>query len=177
MPARHWWVRNLGAGKPDRAEQAIWIATRFNAIFLGVVGLAFVLGAGPLVRLFTDDPPVLERGHPRFVDSQPGVPVVCSRRRPHWSSCSAGHSWRRCRPRFLAAAVTSVVLERIFVPAAAPLASDLDQVLLTIGLAFISVSVAAYFFGTIQQPIETPAALRGSVDFLAPLVSANTGCS
>lgn len=54
--------QNLGAGKPDRAEQAIWIATRFNVIFLGIVGLAFVLGAGPLVRLFTDDPPVLEHG-------------------------------------------------------------------------------------------------------------------
>src|SRR4029079_12424388 len=44
--------------------------------------------------------------------------------------------------------------------------SDLDQVLLTIGLAFISVSVAAYIFGTIQQPVETPALLRGAVDFL-----------
>lgn len=54
--------QNLGAGKPERAEQAIWIATRFNAIFLGVVGLGFVLFAGPLVRLFTDDPPVLEHG-------------------------------------------------------------------------------------------------------------------
>ncbi|GFE78884.1 MATE family efflux transporter [Steroidobacter agaridevorans] len=54
--------QNLGAGKPDRAEQAIWIATRFNVIFLGVVGLLFVLGSGPLVRLFTDDPPVLEHG-------------------------------------------------------------------------------------------------------------------
>ncbi|WP_116807113.1 MATE family efflux transporter [Steroidobacter cummioxidans] len=54
--------QNLGAGKAERAEQAIWIATRFNVIFLGIVGLAFVLGSGPLVRLFTDDPPVLEHG-------------------------------------------------------------------------------------------------------------------
>jgi Na+-driven multidrug efflux pump len=54
--------QNLGAGKPERAEQAVWIATRFNVIFLGVVGLLFVLGSGPLVRLFTDDPPVLEQG-------------------------------------------------------------------------------------------------------------------
>jgi putative MATE family efflux protein len=54
--------QNLGAGKPQRAEQAIWIATRFNVIFLGIVGVAFVLGSGPLVRLFTDDPPVLEQG-------------------------------------------------------------------------------------------------------------------
>lgn len=54
--------QNLGAGKPERAEQAIWIATRFNMMFLGVVGLVFVLGSGPLVRLFTDDPAVLEHG-------------------------------------------------------------------------------------------------------------------
>jgi len=37
-------------------------------------------------------------------------------------------------------------------------------VLLTIGLAFISVAVAAYIFGTTQQPVETPALLRGTVD-------------
>ena len=45
-------------------------------------------------------------------------------------------------------------------------ASDLDQVLLTIGLAFISVAVAAYLFGTVQQPIQTPALLRGGVSVL-----------
>lgn len=54
--------QNLGAGKPERAEQAIRIASRFNVIFLGVVGLAFVLFAGPIVRLFSSDPPVLEHG-------------------------------------------------------------------------------------------------------------------
>src|SRR5262249_19147630 len=42
----------------------------------------------------------------------------------------------------------------------------LDQVLLTIGLAFISVAIAAYIFGTTQQPVETPAVLRGAVDLL-----------
>lgn len=54
--------QNLGAGKPERAEQAVWIATRFNMLFLGVVGLIFVVFAGPLVRLFTNDPAVLEHG-------------------------------------------------------------------------------------------------------------------
>ncbi len=66
---------------------------------------------------------------------------------------------------FAAAAVTSVVLERLLYRRLYR-ASDLDQVLLTIGLAFISVSVAAYIFGTVQQPISTPEALRGSVQFL-----------
>ena len=45
-------------------------------------------------------------------------------------------------------------------------ASDLDQVLLTIGLAFVSVAVAAYVYGTIQQPVQMPAYLRGSVTIL-----------
>ncbi len=40
-------------------------------------------------------------------------------------------------------------------------ASDLDQVLLTIGLVFISVAAAAFFYGTQQQPVRLPDYLRG----------------
>src|ERR1043166_4497961 len=66
---------------------------------------------------------------------------------------------------FLAAALLSVLFERVLYRRLYR-ASDLDQVLLTIGLAFISVSVAAYIFGTANQPIETPELLRGSIDLL-----------
>src|ERR1044071_5460152 len=66
---------------------------------------------------------------------------------------------------FIAAAVVSVALERTLYRRLYR-SSDLDQVLLPIGLAFISVAVAAYIFGTLQQPIETPEALRGAVDVL-----------
>jgi branched-chain amino acid transport system permease protein len=66
---------------------------------------------------------------------------------------------------FIAAALVSVVLERVLYRYLYR-ASDLDQVLLTIGLAFISVAVAAYIFGTTQQPVETPALLRGGIDVL-----------
>jgi putative MATE family efflux protein len=54
--------QNLGANKPERAAEAIRIATRFNVIFLGVVGVLFVVLSGPLVQLFTTDPPVLQYG-------------------------------------------------------------------------------------------------------------------
>lgn len=66
---------------------------------------------------------------------------------------------------FVAAALASVVLERIFYRRLYR-ASDLDQVLLTIGFAFISVAVAAYVFGTLQQPIQAPEFLRGSSQVL-----------
>ena len=48
----------LGAKKPDRAERAVWMAARYNLVFLGVVGLLFVLFARPIVSLFTSDPAV-----------------------------------------------------------------------------------------------------------------------
>jgi branched-chain amino acid transport system permease protein len=66
---------------------------------------------------------------------------------------------------FIVTALISVVFERVFYRRLYR-ASDLDQVLLTIGLAFVSVAVAAYFFGTLQQPIPTPAFLRGSQQVL-----------
>jgi branched-chain amino acid transport system permease protein len=72
---------------------------------------------------------------------------------------------------FLVAAATSVVIERILFRRLYR-ASDLDQVLLTIGLAFISVAIAAYYFGTIQQPIDMPAYMRGSFKILGLNIAA-----
>ena len=66
---------------------------------------------------------------------------------------------------FFIAALASIVVERTLYRRLYR-ASDLDQVLLTIGLAFISVAVAAWFFTTQQQPIDMPAYLRGSYQFL-----------
>ncbi|HKG91911.1 MAG TPA: MATE family efflux transporter [Gemmatimonadaceae bacterium] len=48
----------LGARDPERAERAVWMAGKYNAVVLGVVGIAFVLLARPIVRLFTADPAV-----------------------------------------------------------------------------------------------------------------------
>jgi branched-chain amino acid transport system permease protein len=66
---------------------------------------------------------------------------------------------------FLAAALVSVVLERVLFRRLYR-ASDLDQCLLTIGIVFISVAVAAYIFGTIQQPVKLPSYLHGSVSVM-----------
>ena len=66
---------------------------------------------------------------------------------------------------FLAAAAASVALERTLYRRLYR-ASDLDQCLFTIGIVFISVAAAAYLYGTVQQPINTPSWLRGSLQFL-----------
>ncbi len=54
--------QNLGAGKPDRAEQAVWKAGFYNMIFLGVLGLLFVLFAEAIIGAFTQDPAVMPYG-------------------------------------------------------------------------------------------------------------------
>lgn len=48
----------LGAGKPERAERAVWQAGFYNMCFLGIIGLVFVLFAKPIVGIFTSDPNV-----------------------------------------------------------------------------------------------------------------------
>ena len=48
--------QNLGAARPDRAERAVWTAAVYNMIFLGGVGLVFLVAAGPISSLFTTDP-------------------------------------------------------------------------------------------------------------------------
>jgi hypothetical protein len=49
----------LGAGKPDRAEQAVWTAGFYNAVVLGSVGAVFVLFAPRIVGIYTADPKIV----------------------------------------------------------------------------------------------------------------------
>ena len=51
--------QNLGARRPDRAEQAVWRTGLYNMIFLGSIGIFFVIFATPVVKLFVDDPAVI----------------------------------------------------------------------------------------------------------------------
>ena len=50
--------QNLGAGRPDRAEQAVWTASLYNMLFLGAVGVVFLAAAPFITGLFTTDPQV-----------------------------------------------------------------------------------------------------------------------
>ena len=54
--------QNLGAGKPERAEQAVWKAGFYNLIFLGVIGATFVIFAELLIGAFIKDPQVVPYG-------------------------------------------------------------------------------------------------------------------
>jgi putative MATE family efflux protein len=54
--------QNLGAGQPERAETSVWRAALYNMLFLVGLAVLFIVFAGPVIRLFTDDPEVVAFG-------------------------------------------------------------------------------------------------------------------
>jgi len=44
--------QGLGAGDPDRAERAVWMAAKMNLVFLGSIGVLFIIFAPAIVGLF-----------------------------------------------------------------------------------------------------------------------------
>jgi len=64
---------------------------------------------------------------------------------------------------FVAMAIAGAILERTLYRRLYG-ASALDQVLFSIGLTFMSIAGATYFFGSSQQPVRLPGFLRGQVN-------------
>ena len=54
--------QNLGAGKPERAERSVWLVGLYNMAFLLGVMAVFLVGAEPLIALFSSDPAVQRLG-------------------------------------------------------------------------------------------------------------------
>jgi putative MATE family efflux protein len=54
--------QSLGAGKPERAERAVWRSGYYNMLFLTGLGLVFFAFARPLVGLFSDSAEVIAVG-------------------------------------------------------------------------------------------------------------------
>jgi putative MATE family efflux protein len=49
----------LGAQKPERAEEAVWVACRYNLWFLSAIGAVFVVFAPAIVSIFTTEPAIV----------------------------------------------------------------------------------------------------------------------
>jgi putative MATE family efflux protein len=92
--------QNLGAQKPERAEAAVWIATRFNMIFLGAVGLVFVIFSKPLLRLFTTDAEVLAFGSQSLWIVSLAFPIYAASMCFEGAFNGAGDTWTPTRLNF-----------------------------------------------------------------------------
>ncbi|TDY11992.1 MATE family efflux transporter [Meridianimaribacter flavus] len=54
--------QNLGAQKPDRAEQSVWKTGRYTAYFMGLVSLIYLVFATHIIELFNTQPDVVKYG-------------------------------------------------------------------------------------------------------------------
>ena len=115
-------------------------------LFIIAIGLAVTLGLMNFVNL----------AHGAFAMLGGYVSVVAMNR--------AGVPFLLALPlAFVAAALVGVVLERTLYQRLYR-ASHLDQVLFSIGLVYVAIAVATYFFGPSQQPVRLPEFLRGQVE-------------
>jgi putative MATE family efflux protein len=54
--------QNLGAKSPQRAEQSVYMTTKYSTIFMGLVMFVFLFLAGPIMRIYTRDEEVIRYG-------------------------------------------------------------------------------------------------------------------
>ncbi len=54
--------QNLGAQKPDRAEQSVWKTGKYSAIFMALVSVVYLLFAPQIITLFTPEAEVVKNG-------------------------------------------------------------------------------------------------------------------
>ncbi|GGG43559.1 MATE family efflux transporter [Croceivirga lutea] len=54
--------QNLGAKQPSRAEKSVWLTGKYNAFFMGLVSIIYLLLAKQIVSMFNDTPAVVNNG-------------------------------------------------------------------------------------------------------------------
>lgn len=54
--------QNLGAKKPERAEQSVWLTSKYCSIFMGTVSVLYLLFAPQIIEIFNDTPDVVKYG-------------------------------------------------------------------------------------------------------------------
>lgn len=54
--------QNLGAQQPERAEKSVWKTGKYNAYFMGVVSIVYLIFAKTIVSWFNDNSVVIENG-------------------------------------------------------------------------------------------------------------------
>jgi putative MATE family efflux protein len=54
--------QNLGAGRPERAEKAVWTTGKVNVVLLGIISIALVIWPDVFIRFFTSQENVVTAG-------------------------------------------------------------------------------------------------------------------
>lgn len=92
--------QNLGALKPERAERAVRIASRYNVIFLGATGILFVVFSRRIAGIFTTDPEVMEHASRSLWIVSLALPIYAAGMCLEAAFNGAGDTWTPTRLNF-----------------------------------------------------------------------------
>ena len=135
--------QNLGAGHPDRAEAAVRLAARFNIMFLGAVGLIFVLCSRFIVGLFTTDPEVLLHANRALWIVSLGFPFYAAGMCLEGAFNGSGDTWTPTRLNFFCFWLGQIPLAWLL---AQPVGLGPIGVFIAIPVSFSSVAALSYVF-------------------------------
>ncbi len=54
--------QNLGAKQPDRAEKSVWKTGKYNAVFMGLVSIIYMIFSTQIITIFNTAPEVVKQG-------------------------------------------------------------------------------------------------------------------
>lgn len=92
--------QNLGAKEPGRAEAAVKVATKYNMVVLGVVGLLYAVFASFLIRLFATDLEVIAYGTKALWIVSLALPLYAAGMCLEGAFNGAGDTWTPARLNF-----------------------------------------------------------------------------
>jgi Na+-driven multidrug efflux pump len=133
--------QNLGALKPDRAEQAVKIATKYNVMFLGVVGLLFIIFARPIVGFFTTDPDVFSHAVRALWIVSLAFPLYAAGMCLEATFNGSGDTWTPTRLNFFCFWLGQVPLAYIL---AVPLGLGPTGVFISVPVSFTALTLWSY---------------------------------
>ena len=135
--------QNLGAEKPERAASAVWIALRYNVIFLGITGLLFVAFAGPIVSLFAPDAEVFAYGKQALWIISLAFPLYAAGMCLEGAFNGSGDTWTPTRLNFFCFWLGQVPLAWLL---AVPLGFGPVGVFIAIPVSFSTLAGLSYLF-------------------------------
>ncbi len=134
--------QNLGAGQPQRAEESVMIAMKYNALFLGVVGVLFVAFARPLASVFTPEPDVLHHATRALWIISLGFPIFAAGMCLEGAFNGAGDTRTPTRLNFYCLWLGQVPAAWLL---AGPLGLGPDGVFIAVPVAFAALAIWSWF--------------------------------
>ena len=132
--------QSLGAQKPERAEQAVWTAAKYDVVFLSAIGLVFLTFTPSIVGIFTADQAVAAIAIDGLRVISLGFPLFAAGMVLEQAFNGAGDTWTPTWLNLLAFWIIQIPLAWVL---AKPLGFEQRGVFISVTVAYSVLAVAS----------------------------------